>query len=82
MLLLGGGIIVLYSDSHKGNIDAVYHQGLLTGLGALHGLLILRTLLASVHHMSAGVFEPKVPVNFEPLRPGLWAHLELKPKRR
>jgi hypothetical protein len=43
---------------------------LLTGLGALNGLLILHTLLASVHHTSAVVFEPKVAVNFEPLRPG------------
>jgi len=46
-----GGIIVLYSDSHERNIDAVCHQGLLTDLGALHGLLILHTLLASVRRV-------------------------------
>ena len=63
-------IIVPYSDSHKGNSDAVCHQGLLTGLGALHGLLILRTLLTSVDHTSAVVFEIKVAVNFDSLRPG------------
>jgi hypothetical protein len=81
MLLGVGEIIVLYSDNHKGNIDTVCQQSLLTALGSLHGLLILQTLLVSVHHTSAVVFELKFAVNFEPLRPVLSAQLELKPRR-
>jgi hypothetical protein len=76
-----GEIIVLYSDNHKGNINTVCHQGLLTDLGALQGLLTLHTLLASVHHTSAVVFEIKFAVSFKPLLAGQWAQLELKPQR-